>query len=106
MRRSSEGAMAERHARLARNSPGFWIWLCLCAGVLIPSLGRSNARADTGPDAIRCLAMTIYFEARGEPDIGKLAVAHVVVNRTHDTRFPSSTCGVAQQQSGAPNGDC
>ncbi len=28
-----------------------------------------------------CLAPTIYFEARGEPDEGTPAVGHVVVNR-------------------------
>lgn len=28
-----------------------------------------------------CLAQTVYYEARGEPSQGKLAVAHVVVNR-------------------------
>ena len=27
------------------------------------------------------LALTVYHEARGEPDLGQLAVAHVVLNR-------------------------
>ena len=46
---------------------------------------------------VSCLALTIYFEARGEPDVGKLAVAHVVMNRVQDRRFPDSVCRVVQQ---------
>ena len=44
-----------------------------------------------------CLALTIYFEARGEPELGKLAVAHVVMNRVADQRFPGSICQVVRQ---------
>ena len=33
-------------------------------------------------EAIVCLALNIYFEARGESDLGKRAVAYVTVNRT------------------------
>jgi spore germination cell wall hydrolase CwlJ-like protein len=32
-------------------------------------------------NALQCMAENIYHEARGEPDAGKLAVAHVVLNR-------------------------
>lgn len=31
--------------------------------------------------AIFCLALNIYFESRGEPEIGQIAVAHVTNNR-------------------------
>jgi len=41
-----------------------------------------------------CLATAIYFEARGEPDIGQMAVAQVVVNRMVDDRYPDTICGV------------
>jgi len=34
--------------------------------------------------AFQCLAFAIYFEAAGEPFIGKFAVAEVVVNRKKD----------------------
>lgn len=44
-----------------------------------------------------CLAQAIYFEAKGEPIIGQLAVGHVVLNRSKDSRFPTSICGVVQQ---------
>jgi spore germination cell wall hydrolase CwlJ-like protein len=42
-----------------------------------------------------CLAKNIYYEARGEPLHGKIAVAQVTLNRvTHRTEFQSSICGV------------
>jgi len=46
---------------------------------------------------ISCLAQNIYFEARSEPHQGKLAVAHVVLNRVASERFPGSVCEVVQQ---------
>ncbi len=46
---------------------------------------------------VECLALTVYFEARGEPDDGKRAVAHVVMNRVSDARFPDTVCGVVRQ---------
>jgi len=45
----------------------------------------------------RCLAQAIYFEARGEPVAGQRAVAHVVLNRVHDRRYPNTVCGVVFQ---------
>ena len=48
-------------------------------------------------DEISCLALNIYHEARGEPDEGKLAVGHVVMNRVMSSRFPSTVCDVVRQ---------
>lgn len=47
---------------------------------------------------INCLAEAIYFEARGEPELGKLAVAHVIWNRTQSDKFPDTVCGVVKQK--------
>jgi spore germination cell wall hydrolase CwlJ-like protein len=44
-----------------------------------------------------CLAGAIYFEAKGEPLAGQLAVAEVVINRTKSGRYPASLCGVVKQ---------
>ena len=46
---------------------------------------------------LECLAMNIYHEARNEPEAGKLAVGHVVMNRVSDARFPGTVCGVVMQ---------
>jgi len=45
----------------------------------------------------RCLATAIYFEARGEPERGQIAVAQVVLNRVRSPRFPQTICGVVYQ---------
>ncbi|MBX9633597.1 MAG: cell wall hydrolase [Magnetospirillum sp.] len=49
-------------------------------------------------DEMQCLARAVYFESRGEPLIGQLGVAQVILNRSKDPRFPSSVCGVVHQR--------
>jgi hypothetical protein len=46
---------------------------------------------------LHCLALNIYFEARNEPEAGKHAVGHVVMNRVAHKRFPQSICRVIRQ---------
>ena len=50
-------------------------------------------------EQMRCLAGAVYFESRGEPLYGQLAVAEVVINRAEDRRWPASYCGVVYQRS-------
>lgn len=45
----------------------------------------------------QCLACNIYHEARGESDIGKLAVALVTKNRVKSQRYPNDYCSVVYQ---------
>lgn len=45
----------------------------------------------------RCLAMNVYWESRGQPLAGQLAVAHVTLNRAAAANFPASICGVVYQ---------
>ncbi len=52
----------------------------------------------------QCLAQAIYFEARGEPLEGQIAVAEVVLNRVDDRNFPKSVCGVTRQGAGSGRG--
>lgn len=47
---------------------------------------------------LECLAGAIYFEARGEPIEGQLAVAQVVINRSQSGIYPSDYCGVITQR--------
>ncbi len=49
-------------------------------------------------EEMQCLAGAVYFESRGEPLAGQLAVAQVVINRADSSRFPSSYCGVVYQR--------
>jgi len=50
----------------------------------------------------RCVALAMYWEARGEGREGMLAVGSVVLNRVHDQRFPNSVCGVVYQGGETP----
>lgn len=45
-----------------------------------------------------CLALNIYREAGYEPFEGKVAVAQVTLNRTADSNFPNTICGVVYQK--------
>jgi spore germination cell wall hydrolase CwlJ-like protein len=45
----------------------------------------------------RCLATAIYFEARGEPKRGQIAVGQVILNRVRSPIFPETICGVVYQ---------
>ena len=48
-------------------------------------------------DPLVCLATAIYFEARGEPIVGQIAVANVIINRMYDERYPDDVCSVVKQ---------
>jgi spore germination cell wall hydrolase CwlJ-like protein len=47
--------------------------------------------------SIKCLTEAIYFEARGEPVRGQIAVAQVVMNRVFSGYYPNTVCGVVYQ---------
>jgi spore germination cell wall hydrolase CwlJ-like protein len=55
------------------------------------------AAAEIDPASQRCLALTMYWEARGEGRRGMEAVGAVVLNRVADPRFPKDVCGVIYQ---------
>ncbi len=53
--------------------------------------GTARAKAE------KCLSNAIYFEARGEPVRGQIAVAQVVLNRVFSPFYPNDVCGVVYQ---------
>lgn len=57
--------------------------------------GESQAEFETRER--RCLATAIYFEARGEPVRGQVAVGQVILNRMRSPLFPQTICGVVYQ---------
>jgi spore germination cell wall hydrolase CwlJ-like protein len=57
----------------------------------------ANAGTETADAEQDCLASAVYFEARGEPLKGQLAVAEVVLNRVASKRYPDTICGVVVQ---------
>ncbi len=69
--------------------------------VAYPTLAAAVAAQSThdgDDDAIQCLAGAIFYEAKGEPLSGQLAVADVIINRSKSGRFPSDICEVVTQR--------
>jgi spore germination cell wall hydrolase CwlJ-like protein len=62
------------------------------------SAGLGLVGEDRGK-AIQCLAQAISYEAGHEPEAGQEAVAHLVLNRLRDPRYPKTVCGVVFQGS-------
>lgn len=50
-------------------------------------------------EELNCIAIGVYYESKGEPLAGQLAVADVILNRANSGRFPASACGVLTQRS-------
>ena len=74
--------------------------LCLVLAAALSIMASLPALAgEPGVDEeeLRCLAQNMYFEARSEGRAGKIAVAHVTLNRLADARFPDTICGVVCQ---------
>lgn len=67
-------------------------------GILVLYANQVFAAPDTKSKELRCLALNIYFEARGEAPEGQLAVALVSMNRVHSKRYPNSVCRVVWQK--------
>lgn len=47
---------------------------------------------------LRCLAAGVFFESKGEPLAGQLAVAQTIINRSKSGRFAPSICSVLTQR--------
>lgn len=54
------------------------------------------------PDALECLALTLYWESGGEPRAGVVGVGWVVLNRLAHPEFPSTVCQVVRQGGNQP----
>ncbi len=71
------------------------------------STGEPPTRAEASlasTEDLACLQEAIYFEAGNSPAVGQQAVAHVIMNRVEDPRFPNTVCDVVQE--GEDTGRC
>lgn len=59
-----------------------------------PSTYRVRQRLALKRQDFQCLARNIYHEARGEPRVGKLAVAQITLNRVQAGAWGASVCQV------------
>lgn len=58
----------------------------------------------TPDDPVVCLALTLYWEGRGQGELAQKAVGYVVLNRARAAGYPPDICGVVTQ--GDRNGPC
>ena len=65
----------------------------------LSALVDKHASNSVGDGEADCLAKAVYFESKGEPLNGQLAVAEVVMNRAKSGRFANTLCGVVKQPS-------
>ena len=63
----------------------------------LAALVRRHGASTTTDAQQECLAGAVYFESKGEPLDGQLAVARVIMNRAESGRFANTICGVVRQ---------
>ena len=61
-----------------------------------------TVRKPIDPKGQSCMALAMYWEARGEGKQGMLAVGSVILNRVEDPRFPDNICAVVYQGGETP----
>ena len=81
--------------------------MSLCCVIALSSSITATLQAETNPkqsqtqtlskEQIECLVLNSYHESRGDGEKGMLATIFVVLNRTKDSRFPSTPCKVISQ---------
>lgn len=57
----------------------------------------SNSGGGNGSNDLNLLSKVVYSEARGEPYVGQVAVAAIVLNRVSNSSFPNTVAGVVYQ---------
>ncbi len=57
----------------------------------------TETQSETNNKDVNLLAHIVHGEARGEPYVGQVAVAAVILNRVRDSRFPNTIAGVIYQ---------
>lgn len=64
---------------------------------LLISLYAGDVDAKSLQDEHHCLALALYWEARGEHRSGMIAVGWTILNRVQSRLFPATPCAVVQQ---------
>lgn len=71
---------------------------CIHDGFVVynPKFHRYSKTAVHDVEA-KCLALNIYYEGRGEPYQGRLAIANATINRIKYSDYPTTICGIVYQ---------
>jgi N-acetylmuramoyl-L-alanine amidase len=66
-------------------------------GLYLGPTTQTTTRGVSRDDNVYLLARAVHGEARGEPYVGKVAVAAVILNRVESPKFPNSIASVVYQ---------
>lgn len=79
---------------------GPWIAVLIVGGAIATFGALTNWLGSNGVEKreLTCLALNVYYEARGEPLAGKYAVAEVTMNRVVSRRYPGTVCEVIYEK--------
>lgn len=64
---------------------------------LVAPLYAHDSQARSLEAEHQCLALALYWEARGETRRGMVAVGWTILNRAQSSEFPGTPCGVVYQ---------
>ena len=70
--------------------------------IVVTGLLLTCPSAQAATEDAECLALAIYWEARGESDNGKRAIGWTILNRKAHEQFPSTICGVIREGGETP----
>lgn len=91
------GSQTEKAVRLFQQRNGLSVD-GIAGPVTLRAMGIFSSSTNTTTNSnLELLARVVYGEARGEPYIGQVAVAAVILNRVEDPRFPKTIAGVVYQ---------
>ncbi len=76
------------------------IELAAPAMLAVTLAGQAAGLPETRTEALACLALNVYYEARSEGREGQAAVAHVTLNRAKAEGFPDRVCEVVTEGAG------
>lgn len=71
--------------------------------VALAAQNQQEARAEQQQEQVQeqverfCLTQALYYEARGEGEMGQLAVADVILQRRNSKYHPNTICGVVYE---------
>lgn len=96
------GSRTEKAVRLFQQRNGLTVD-GIAGPVTLKAMGIFSSSSSSGSSStstsanLDLLARVVYGEARGEPYMGQVAVAAVILNRVKDSRFPKTVAGVVYQ---------
>ena len=70
--------------------------------LFLVQFSANDAGAASLQEEQQCLALSLYWEARGEGRRGMVAVGWTVLNRVHSPDFPATPCKVIREGGEAP----